>query len=65
MPKMKTRKALAKRVHVTGTGKLLHIKVGKSHLRRRKSKRVKRALDKKCEFHPADLDKVRKELPYA
>jgi large subunit ribosomal protein L35 len=40
--KIKTHKATAKRFRVTGTGKLMRTKIGKSHLRRRSSKRVKR-----------------------
>ncbi len=39
--KIKTHKATAKRFRVTGTGKLMRTKIGKSHLRRRTSKRVK------------------------
>jgi len=39
--KMKTHKATAKRFRLTGTGKLMRTKGGKSHLRRRKSKRTK------------------------
>ncbi len=45
MPKMKTHKATARRFKVTGTGKLMRSRVGKSHLRRRKAKRVLRQLD--------------------
>lgn len=44
--KLKTHKATAKRFKVTGTGKVVRTKGGKSHLRRRKSSRVKRSLDK-------------------
>ncbi len=33
--KIKTHKATAKRFRVTGTGKLMRTKIGKSHLRRR------------------------------
>ena len=44
--KIKTYKAAAKRFRVTGTGKIVRTKGGKSHLRRRRSKRVKRQLDK-------------------
>jgi large subunit ribosomal protein L35 len=40
--KIKTHKATAKRFRVTGSGKLMRTKIGKSHLRRRSSKRVKR-----------------------
>jgi len=40
--KIKTHKATAKRFRVTGTGKLMRTKIGKSHLRRHTSKRTKR-----------------------
>lgn len=39
--KIKTHKATSKRFRVTGSGKLMRTKIGKSHLRRRTSKRVK------------------------
>jgi large subunit ribosomal protein L35 len=39
--KQKTHKATAKRFRVTGTGKVVRTKGGKSHLRRRTSKRTK------------------------
>ena len=42
--KLKTHKATAKRFRVTGSGKLVRTKGGKSHLRRRRSKRAKRQL---------------------
>ena len=40
--KIKTHKATSKRFRVTGSGKLMRTKIGKSHLRRRSSKRTKR-----------------------
>jgi len=40
--KIKTHKATSKRFRVTGTGMLMRTKIGKSHLRRRTPKRVKR-----------------------
>ena len=43
--KLKTHKATAKRFRLTGTGKLVRTKGGKSHLRRRTSKRTKRLFD--------------------
>ena len=39
--KLKTHKATAKRFRVTGSGKLVRTKIGKSHLRRKKSARSK------------------------
>jgi len=47
VPKMKTHKATAKRFKITATGKVMRTKVGKSHLRRRKPKRNKRAFDRR------------------
>ena len=44
--KMKTHKATAKRFRVTAGGKVMRTKGGKSHFRRRKSRRVKQQLDK-------------------
>ena len=40
--KLKTHKATSKRSRLTGSGKLVRTKGGKSHLRRRTSKRTKR-----------------------
>jgi large subunit ribosomal protein L35 len=45
MPKIKTHKATAKRFRYTGSGKLLRTKIGKSHLRRKKPRRVKVLFD--------------------
>jgi large subunit ribosomal protein L35 len=42
--KLKTHKATSKRFKLTGTGVLVRTKGGKSHLRRRTSKRTKRLL---------------------
>ncbi len=42
--KLKTHKATSKRFRLTGGGKLVRTKGGKSHLRRRRSKRTKAQL---------------------
>jgi len=44
--KLKTHKATSKRFRVTGTGKVVRTKGGKSHLRRRTPKRTKRQFKK-------------------
>jgi len=44
VPKIKTHKSTSKRFRLTGKGKLMRTKLGKSHLRRRKSSRVKALL---------------------
>ena len=65
MPKIKTYKAAAKRFKYTGSGKLMRTKIGKSHLRRKKSKRVKRMFDELHEVtDTASIKRVRKLAPY-
>jgi len=45
VPKIKTHKATAKRFKYSGKGKLMRTRGPKSHLRRKKTKRVRRQLD--------------------
>lgn len=66
MPKIKTHKATAKRFKYTGSGKLMRTKIGKSHLRRKKSKRVKVQFDSMLEVKDNGTQKrVQKLMPYA
>ena len=66
MPKIKTHKATAKRFKYTGSGKLMRTKIGKSHLRRKKSKRVKVQFDSMLEVQDNGTKKrVQKLMPYA
>jgi len=44
MPKMKTHKATAKRLKVSGSGKLMHKQSGIGHILSKKSKKRKRKL---------------------
>jgi len=63
--KLKTHKATAKRFRVTGTGKVVRTKGGKSHLRRRSSKRNKRQFDKMQPVENSkDAKRVRRLAPY-
>ncbi len=63
--KLKTHKATAKRFKVTGTGKVMRTKGGKSHLRRRSSKRTKRQFDKTLEVTTkGEVRRVRRLAPY-
>lgn len=65
MPKLKTHKATAKRFKYSGGGKLLRTKMGKSHLRRKKSKRVKRLYDEMVGVDtPAEVKRVGRLAPY-
>jgi large subunit ribosomal protein L35 len=65
MPKLKTHKGAKSRFHVTGTGKLLRAKVGKSHFRRRKAPRTKRLYDSMVAVSAADAPRIRRLLPYS
>jgi large subunit ribosomal protein L35 len=62
--KLKTYKAAAKRFRVTGSGKVMRTKGGKSHLRRRKSKRTKAQFDQMLVTSSADAKRVRRLAPY-
>ncbi len=64
MPKLKTHKGAKSRFHITGRGKILRTKGGKSHLRRRKTKRVKRLFDEKIALSPADRIRIKRLIPY-
>ena len=60
--KLKTHKATSKRFRLTGSGKLMRTKGGKSHFRRRRSKRTKVQLSKMQEVHGSGLIKRIKRL---
>lgn len=63
--KLKTHKATSKRFRVTGSGKLVRTKGGKSHLRRRRSDRSKRLLGEMIEVKGRGTQKrVRRLAPY-
>jgi large subunit ribosomal protein L35 len=64
MPKLKTHKGAKKRIHFTGTGKIMRMKQGKSHFRRRKSAKVKGLYDETITLHRADIKRIKKLLPY-
>ena len=63
--KLKTYKAAAKRFKITKNGKVLRTKGGKSHLRRKKSDRVKRQFGKMIEVkNPGDKRRIKRLAPY-
>jgi len=65
MPKLKTHKGAKSRFHVTGNGKLLRAKCGKSHFRRRKAPRTKRMYDGLVPVAAADVRRLSRLMPYA
>ncbi len=63
--KLKTHKAMAKRVKITASGKFLRRKIAISHLRRHKSPEAVRSADKYFELAPGDTRRLKRLLPYA
>lgn len=64
MPKIKTHKGAQRRFHITGSGKIMRVKVGKSHLRRRKTKRSKGLYDETIPVSTKDRVRIKRLLPY-
>ncbi len=62
MPKLKTRKGLAKRIRVTRTGKLIRAHAWKSHLLQHKSAKRKRAYRAAAGVDRTDRKAVRRAL---
>ena len=63
--KLKTYKAAAKRFKITKNGKVLRTKGGKSHLRRKKSARVKRQFSRMIEVkNSGDKRRIKRLAPY-
>ncbi len=67
MPKIKTHKSTSKRFRLSkgGKGKLMRTKQGKSHLRRRKPKNVRRTYYRMLAVeHEGTVKRVQKLAPY-
>ena len=65
MPKIKTRRAAAKRFTATGSGEFKRNKAFKSHILEKKSPARKRNLRKATLVSASDYKRVAKMLPYA
>ena len=64
MPKLKTRKAAAKRFRATGSGEIVRRKAFKNHLLQHKSSDKKRRLSQMAVVDERDDKNVRLMLPY-
>lgn len=64
MPKLKTRKAAAKRFRATGSGKIRRRKAFKNHMLEHKTTQRKRNLSQLSLVDERDADNVRLMLPY-
>ena len=65
MPKLKSRKAAAKRFKVTGSGKFMRRRAFRSHLLDHQSPKRKRYLGTMAVVDERDADNVSAMLPYA
>ena len=64
MPKLKTKRAAAKRFKVTGTGKLKRSKAYKRHILTKKTTKTKRNLRKATTVDATNVKTMKKVLPY-
>jgi large subunit ribosomal protein L35 len=64
MPKLKSRKAAAKRFKRSGSGKILRRKAYRNHLLQHKSTERKRRLGAKAVVDERDTENVELMLPY-
>ncbi len=65
MPKIKTKRAAAKRFSTTGTGKLKRNKAYKSHILTKKTTKRKRNLRKAAMTDASNIKNMKKVLPYS
>lgn len=64
MPKLKTKKAAAKRFKKTGTGELKRMKAYKSHILTKKSAKRKRNLRKAALTDSTNIKTMKRIMPY-
>lgn len=64
MPKLKTRKAVAKRFKITKRGKIKRMKAGHSHILTKKTRARKRRLRRSTLVSKSFLKKLKRQLPY-
>jgi len=64
MPKLKAHKGARSRFHITGSGKLMRTKLGKSHKRQKKAPRTKRLYDETIPVSSADKKRIKRLLAY-
>ncbi|ABB57308.1 50S ribosomal protein L35 [Synechococcus elongatus] len=65
MPKLKTRKAAAKRFRISGNGKAIRRKAFKNHLLQHKNATRRRRLSQPEVVHETDQERVKLMLPYS
>lgn len=59
MPKMKSKRALRKRIKITGSGKIMREQAYRSHLAQNKTTKQKRQSRKSTQMHPSDIKRFK------
>jgi large subunit ribosomal protein L35 len=62
---IKTRKSVAKRFKITGTGKVMRAHAGRRHLLSTKNAKRRRRLRSSTEIDPTDAYRVTQSLPFS
>ena len=62
---IKTKKSVAKRFKVTGTGKVLFRGAGRRHLLQGKNSKRRRSLRKAGVLGPSDVHRIKQNLPFS
>jgi large subunit ribosomal protein L35 len=62
---VKTRKSVAKRFHITGTGKVLRPHAGRRHLLASKNSKRRRRLREAALVDPTDTYRIVQNLPFS
>jgi large subunit ribosomal protein L35 len=62
MPKNKTHKGTAKRIRVTGGGKLKRERAGRRHILEKKSSKLTRRLEGTTDVAPSDQNRIKRLL---
>jgi large subunit ribosomal protein L35 len=62
---IKTRKSVAKRFKITGTGKVLFRGAGRRHLLSTKNAKRRRSIEKARLLDPTDVYRIKQNLPFS
>ncbi len=64
MPKLKTRRCIAKRFKLTKSGKIKRRRAYRGHIKTKKSSKRKRFLRNDDLVHKSDAKKLKRQMPY-
>ena len=62
---IKTKKSVAKRFKITGTGKVMRPRAGKRHLLASKNAKRRRSLGELSQVDPTDVYRIKQNLPFS